>query len=139
MKCNASNVRWRKWWEKNRDKRARYTSMWRKLNPDKAHNADVRNKNKRQSLIREAKSVPCPDCGGMFPPCCMDFDHVRGEKKFNISVNMYSRSFAALLEEIAKCDVVCANCHRIRTERRRALIGSDKFIDAPPRYTEVQV
>jgi hypothetical protein len=49
----------------------------------------------------------------------MDFDHVRGEKKFNIKQAAQRRlGTRALLEEIAKCELVCANCHRLRTLRR---------------------
>jgi len=61
-------------------------------------------------------TTPCMDCDQVFPAVCMDYDHVRGEKKFGICqmVNMtYSKEL--ILEEIAKCDLVCANCHRIRT------------------------
>ena len=66
-------------------------------------------------IVNEAKSVPCMDCGGVFPPCAMDFDHRDAEeKKFNIA-QAASRTIDSLIEEIAKCDVVCANCHRIRT------------------------
>jgi len=52
----------------------------------------------------------------------MDFDHRPGEvKEFNLAqVMSQSRiSWSRLLAEIAKCDVVCANCHRIRTWQRR--------------------
>lgn len=49
----------------------------------------------------------------------MDFDHVRGKKSFNIGGGkMGTPSFEAIEVEIAKCDLVCANCHRIRTEKR---------------------
>lgn len=47
----------------------------------------------------------------------MDFDHI-GEKRLEVSRLLYVSGTAALLEEIAKCEVVCANCHRIRTKRR---------------------
>lgn len=47
----------------------------------------------------------------------MDFDHVRGSKVGNVSEMLGSTSLADLLMEIAKCDVVCANCHRLRTYR----------------------
>jgi hypothetical protein len=60
------------------------------------------------------KDVPCADCGGVFPPYVMDFDHCRGEKKFDIS-RAPEKAWSDVLDEIAKCDVVCANCHRIRT------------------------
>jgi hypothetical protein len=48
----------------------------------------------------------------------MDFDHVRGQKAFNIGNCRYDVSVERLLQEIAKCDVVCAVCHRLRTVRR---------------------
>jgi hypothetical protein len=74
----------------------------------------VRRKAKWQALVSSLKAVPCADCGGCFPPCVMDFDHVRGKKLFPIGA-ADSRSLPVLLREIAKCEVVCANCHRIRT------------------------
>lgn len=66
-------------------------------------------------LIREAKQDPCLDCGQSFKPCQMDFDHVRGEKAGFVS---QIGSVKAVLAEIQKCEVVCANCHRIRTQTR---------------------
>ena len=68
------------------------------------------------ALIDSLKDRPCADCGESYPPYVMDFDHVRGEKKFNLtSMKASSSSEAAILAEAEKCDVVCANCHRIRT------------------------
>ena len=73
-----------------------------------------------RSVINKLKHVPCIDCHVLFPPECMDFDHVRGEKLFNISIGVGTRKgIKTILAEIAKCEVVCANCHRIRTQRRR--------------------
>lgn len=67
---------------------------------------------------------PCADCGGSFPLLCMDFDHVRGEKRSAISNLVWEgASVQALKDEIAKCEVVCSNCHRIRTEARRAKLA----------------
>ena len=63
------------------------------------------------------KDKPCVDCGGKFPPECMDFDHVRGEKLFSVMMRL-TASKVRLETEIAKCDLVCANCHRIRTKKR---------------------
>jgi len=48
----------------------------------------------------------------------MEFDHVRGKKLFNLSKPPYNLKRVAA--EIAKCDLVCANCHRLRTASRRA-------------------
>lgn len=67
-----------------------------------------------------AKVGPCTDCGHTFPPVAMDFDHVRGEKKYHISamVNTLLRPLDEIVAEIAKCELVCACCHRVRTQLR---------------------
>lgn len=76
-----------------------------------------------RAFIRAAKSVPCMDCGGTFDPVCMDFDHRPGETKIaNVGTLVHS-SMEVVVREIAKCDVVCANCHRLRTYRLRSNFG----------------
>lgn len=78
-------------------------------------------------IVAEAKARPCADCGGTFPTCVMDFDHVRGVKLFDIGARSRVHvSKPKLLLEIAKCDVVCSNCHRIRTHigRSTGVVGS---------------
>lgn len=70
-------------------------------------------RDKVNEFIRTAKDVPCADCGVKYPSYVMDFDH-RGEKEFNIA-NSRSLGVIRLAQEISKCDVVCANCHRERT------------------------
>lgn len=57
----------------------------------------------------------CVDCGYAGHPAALDFDHVRGEKRFSVATAVNeARSRKSIEEEIAKCDVRCANCHRIR-------------------------
>lgn len=69
-------------------------------------------------LVREAKNRPCTDCNRMYPHYVMDFDHLpQFEKLFTIGSGS-DHTIAELETEIAKCDVVCANCHRTRTWRR---------------------
>jgi hypothetical protein len=72
----------------------------------------------KRKIIQALKNAPCMDCGGWFEPCQMDFDHVRGIKDTDVT-HMKSRSLKILLEEVEKCELVCANCHRLRTEKRR--------------------
>lgn len=67
-------------------------------------------------LIAEIRSKPCTDCGRNPHPAAMEFDHCRGEKKLEFC---HSHSLADVLAEIEKCDIVCANCHRIREYKRR--------------------
>ena len=62
----------------------------------------------------------CVDCGYKGHPAALEFDHIPGtEKKFNIGEKIGTYSREILWEEIDKCDVVCANCHAIRTANRR--------------------
>lgn len=78
-----------------------------------------------KAWITELKSAPCADCGGVFPTCCMDFDHLDGNSKANNVGSMVARHYSKELiaQEIAKCNLVCANCHRIRTKDRRTGSG----------------
>jgi len=84
-------------------------------------------------LVDSYKKRPCADCGGMFDPVCMDFDHRPGEIKTDSVSHLISRRAWGLIEaEIKKCDVVCANCHRIRTYRKRnhsAVCGGKRGIE----------
>lgn len=71
-------------------------------------------------VIEEAKDVPCADCNIKYPVFVMTFDHVKGEKKFNLGeATAKCKSMKALLEEVEKCVVVCQNCHTLRTFRAR--------------------
>lgn len=71
----------------------------------------------RCALIEKLKDVPCSDCKGRFPSCVMEFDHVHGTKVHAIGDMKYYR-LDRLLSELEKCEVVCSNCHAIRTHRR---------------------
>jgi hypothetical protein len=73
------------------------------------------NKAAARAFVHEQKNRPCTDCGHSFPYYVMQFDHVRGEKLFNIGANYAGVTREKLIAEIEKCDVVCANCHAIRT------------------------
>lgn len=91
---------------KVRNKEVKYRSM-----------AKYREKNQLrlwELLLRSS----CKDCGEK-DPRVLDFDHL-GDKKFEISqmVNRHTRSWKAIEEEMAKCEIVCANCHRKRSFAR---------------------
>lgn len=90
-----------------------------------AHGANQKYRMNGRQWLDSLKTGPCVDCGGNFPPCVMDFDHVRGEKVANVS-QMIRWSRERVLAEVAKCDLVCANCHRVRTHltgRSRQTLG----------------
>jgi hypothetical protein len=76
--------------------------------------------------LRDVRRRPCEDCGNSFPPYVLDFDHRDpGKKLFAITTgSAHLKSRDKLIAEIEKCDIVCANCHALRTyanlmERKR--------------------
>lgn len=80
--------------------------------------AEARRK-EREKLKEYKRRLRCIDCGYSFrshPECC-DFHHRDpATKSFNVS-DSFNRDWPTLKREIAKCDALCANCHRIRHAR----------------------
>src|SRR5436309_103995 len=105
-------------------KRRAYTTGWRKRNQIRARvyqqAYNIRRTHSRQLVIWKHKNVPCADCRKRYPPYVMDFDHVRGIKTTCVG-RLLSQSIKKIEEEIAKCEVVCGNCHRERTHRRKLI------------------
>lgn len=90
---------------KNKDKWNNYRNRW--------------HAKRRAKIVALKEGKPCTDCGIVYPHYVMEWDHLPGsDKKFGISSNM-QRSMESILLEIAKCELVCANCHAIRTHERR--------------------
>src|SRR5215217_3936569 len=72
------------------------------------------------ALIEYFRTHPCVQCGEP-DPVVLEFDHVR-DKGFDIGQNLLDYRWEAIVEEIEKCEVVCANCHRRRTAQRRGAV-----------------
>ena len=72
----------------------------------------------REKVIKYFEAHPCVDCGEK-DFAVLEFDHVRGDKKGNIA-NLIANdtSWLAINEEINKCDVRCANCHKRRSAKQ---------------------
>lgn len=83
---------------------------------------------KNRWLLDHLKNVPCTDCGRRFVPWAMDFDHVRGEKLANVGSLVHGPT-EVLLAEVAKCEVVCSNCHRARELNRYLDAWDDAALD----------
>lgn len=71
----------------------------------------------RAFLAKQKLASGCKDCGYRAHAAALDFDHVRGVKSFSLASRPWW-SIKRLTEEAEKCEVVCANCHRIRTFER---------------------
>lgn len=71
---------------------------------------------KGRKYVQSVKDNPCMDCGVKYHYSAMQFDHVRGKKRMDVAKMVRDRySIDILKKEIAKCDLVCANCHAYRT------------------------
>lgn len=100
----AARASRRRWYQRNRE---------REIEKQIARNVELRRE--MHLWLRTLKDVPCPDCGQRYPHPAMTFDHLPGFVKCG-PVNLVARngSWAALRAEVAKCEVVCANCHNVR-------------------------
>lgn len=75
---------------------------------------------RRKAKMTELKSKPCTDCGTSYPYYVMQWDHIGDDKVDDVSTLMLNRGWQTVLDEVAKCELVCANCHMIRTHDRLA-------------------
>lgn len=75
--------------------------------------------NERRKLIDEIKlSKGCLHCGYKKHAVALDFDHLNpSEKHFNISQYFITAPIKKLMKEINKCQILCANCHRVKTKQ----------------------
>jgi hypothetical protein len=97
-------------------------NVWYPKNKKKHREYVNKGKIALKRYIAGIKDVPCVDCGNKYPSFVMEFDHMRGKKIGTVSnmvVYGYSRRAK---EEIKKCEIVCANCHRLRTYRRKGFV-----------------
>jgi hypothetical protein len=73
---------------------------------------------KRKVIARWKRRKGCMDCGYRVNAEALELDHRPGEKKIGTVSQLLFHAWPKVKTEIAKCDVVCANCHRIRTFQR---------------------
>lgn len=71
-------------------------------------------------ILEYLKNHFCANCNEN-DPIVLEFDHQR-DKKHNISQMISTFSWKSILEEIKKCQVLCANCHRRKTAKERGYL-----------------
>lgn len=87
---------------------------------EKPERRSAKNKKEVQEMLGRIKEQSgCIDCQQKYPWYILDFDHVYGKKVANIGQMLNYFSVEDILKEVAKCDVVCSNCHRERTYNRK--------------------
>lgn len=92
---------------------------------DKASDRRIR---VQKEFIEWLSSKSCMDCG-ISDVRVLEFDH-RGDKEYNVSHLINMGRETAAYKEIEKCDIVCANCHRIRTSKQQNW-GKHQYMQAP--------
>lgn len=103
--------------EKNEVRRRRY-----RRDPEYQKGLSQQRREHLRSVVNSAKSKPCADCNQTFPAVCMDFDHLGNKEDCIGTMVSHGRPLLVILEEINKCEVVCSNCHRLRTARRQGKV-----------------
>ena len=96
------------------------TARWRERNPEKNLESWKRVETEKRRILLEARVGGCQICGES-DPACLDFHHRDPTTKEGHIGEFRRFGMKRLLAEIAKCDVLCANCHRKhhRDERQR--------------------
>ena len=95
----------RKWW----------ASLPPERKKEKQIKANERTRKIKVFLAQYKIEKGCVDCGYKKHHSALDFDHVKGKKVLNVC---FSKSIIQAKKEIEKCEVVCSNCHRIRSWKR---------------------
>jgi len=98
--------------------RAHYLANRERYIELEAKRKKVRNEKRMRLLIEYLRRHPCADCREA-DPLVLEFDHLF-DKSFNVSNGFSGRRWEDVQAEMAKCDVVCANCHRRRTAERHS-------------------
>jgi 5-methylcytosine-specific restriction endonuclease McrA len=74
--------------------------------------AVAKRRRKIKLMAIEYKGGECQICGYKKYPGALDLHHISGQKSFSIGDKGYTRSWERTKEELDKCILVCANCHR---------------------------
>ena len=103
--------KYKDWKDRNRDKVREYGLAYRKSTT----------KRNRQRLIEIKQKCPCIDCG-ISNWVVLEFDHVRGIKRADVSSLSKYYGWNTVQKEIDKCEIRCRNCHRIRTPKSKSYV-----------------
>jgi len=103
-------------YESNPERRKLYDKDHRAIAKDKRNDYDKQRQARGRKYLQQIKTEKgCAKCGYNEHPAALDFNHLDPSKKsFNIA-SCASLSLNLLDAEIAKCEILCANCHRIHT------------------------
>jgi len=87
------------------------SARWRVAHPEKYREGWQRAEQNKKQILLDARKGGCKVCGETHP-ACLDFHHREPSEKEGHIGEFRRFGIKRLLAEIAKCDVLCANCHR---------------------------
>jgi len=99
-----------------KQKQAQRESYLRGKAAGKSTNSGRLNNQRRMQELKDNK--PCADCGVVYRYYVLHYDHTEDNKVAGVSQLIKRVAWSKVLEEIEKCDLVCANCHAERTQKR---------------------
>lgn len=98
--------------------RVRIADWYKSKRKERQDDANLRNRTKKQMAVDLFGGV-CFDCKQSYPNCVFQFHHLDpGSKDFNPSYAM-ANGLTKMWKELAKCVMLCANCHIIRHDNAR--------------------
>lgn len=109
----------RKYYQENKERSKYLVKNWQANNKEKRKktaNKHARKKQREQKqLAVDYKGGKCEDCNQVFPNYCYDFHHIDStQKEMHMSIALTAKGFEYCKEELDKCVMLCACCHRIR-------------------------
>lgn len=104
---------------KDKEKQKQFQNEWVKNRRAQINKAVTKARRERLEYIHSFKQNPCTDCGHSYDPCVMDFHHRNSDDKVVRVSRMANERwpYEEIDKEIAKCDLLCANCHRLRHKK----------------------
>ena len=94
-------------------------SYWKRTRETRVHFRRLRQVELERWHRSLKRMTPCADCGGHFHHAAMHWDHLPGQpKRLEVSTLVHRGSRRAAIHEMTKCELVCANCHAVRTYER---------------------
>ena len=109
-----------------KEERKEYMRKWyikrKEEDPEYIRNINVKKKRKYTKIVYNyLKDHPCVDCG-ITDIRVLDADHIDPTMKINTRSNLgKTRGIQVIIDELNKCDIRCANCHRIRHFEENAI------------------
>lgn len=98
----------------------RFDSCHADVNETQKQKRELSRANHKRKVVSRYKTIKgCVDCGYNANAYALEFDHLPGFEKDRTVASLMYASWNMIKKEIAKCEVVCANCHAIRTFTRK--------------------